>query len=144
MKKQNNTLTGHYWFWVVVILVVGVLGYVLKLDMPDKNGTRGDTQKAMSGGVRLVLEVNNQRRIFEGPANEGTTILDALYYASKAGNLDLRYYVDGGKVIVDSLAKIFPVVNKDWHFYLNGKLVDSTAINKIPARKGDVIEVKFE
>lgn len=126
----------NYWFWVVVILVVGVSFFYITFNLPASNG--GDS-------ARLTIKFDaNDTRAFEGPVIKDMTILQALNSASRGGDLDIRYSL--GKDGSVNLASIGGSFNgaKSWHFYLNGELIKTGELDKVRIKKGDLIEARYE
>ncbi len=126
----------NYWFWVVAVLVTGVSFFYISFDLPLPN----------SGNLaRLTIEFGKDNvKMFEGPVGDDMTVLQALNSSSSGGGFDLRYSLDeNGNV---NLASINGAINgpKNWHFYLNGELIEVGKLGKIKISGGDSIEVRYE
>jgi len=129
--NMDNNLFKNYWFWVVVILVVGILFFYLPMPGFDKP-------------AQLTIKFNDGNvRTFEGPVEGDMTILQALLSASRGGDFDVKYSLNGNNV---NLASIGNVVNgpKEWHFYLNGQEVRTADIGTTQIKRGDLIEARYE
>ena len=126
----------NYWFWVVVVLGVGVSFFYITFNLPVSNS--GDS-------ARLVIKFNaNDTRTFEGSVVKDMTALQALLSASRGGGFDVRYSLDkDGSVNLASIGKSFNGA-KNWHFYLNGGLIKAGELDKVKIKKGDLIEAKYE
>jgi hypothetical protein len=129
---MNKSLAKNYWFWVAVILAVGV--FFFYVPVPGSNKPARLTIKFEEGKVRA----------FEGPVEGDMTILKALLSASRGGGFDVRYYLDEDGNI--NLLSIDQSVNgpKKWSFYLNGGSVRTEDIDKVKIKKGDLIEAIYE
>ncbi len=126
----------NYWFWVVLVLVVGVSFFYISFNLPASDS--GDS-------ARLTIKFDaNDTRIFEGPVVKDMTALQALLSASRGGGFDVRYSLDKDGVV--NLASIGSSFNgaKSWHFYLNGELMMAGELDKTIIKKGDLIEVRYE
>ncbi len=126
----------NYWFWVVLVLAVGISFFYITFNLPASNG--GDS-------ARLVIKFGeNDARTFEGPVVKDMTALQALLSASNGGGFDVRYSL--GKDGNVNLASIDGAMNgpKNWHFYLNGELVKTGELDKVRIKKGDLIEARYE
>ena len=126
----------NYWFWVVLILVVGVSFFYITFNLPASNG--GDS-------ARLTIKFGDgQTRVFEGAIEKDMTVLRALNSASRGGGFDVRYSLDKNGGV--NLASIGNAINgpKNWHFYLNGELIKTGELDKVRINKGDLIEARYE
>lgn len=95
---------------VAQILLVIILGCLIFLaDWSFKN-TGSDT-------AYLELQINGQRRAFEGSVSEDMTLLDALYLASHAGNIEFRYTLQPQANA--SILQISGINQKNYEVYLN-------------------------
>jgi hypothetical protein len=126
----------NYWFWVVAVLVIGVSFFYVSFDLPASNSRNL---------ARLTIEFDKDNvKTFEGPVVDGMTVLQALNSASLGGGFDFRYSLDKDGSV--SLASIGGAVNgpKNWHFFLNGKLIEIEKLDKIKISGGDSIEARYE
>lgn len=126
----------NYWFWVVIVLAVGISFFYMTFNLPASNP---------GNLARLTIKFDKDNaRAFEGPVDENMTALQALIYASYGGSFDFRYFLDKNGYI--NLASIDGATNgpKNWHFYLNGKWVEAGEIGKIKIKNGDSIEARYE
>lgn len=126
----------NYWFWVVVVLVVGISFFYITFNLPVSNS--GDS-------ARLTIKFDaNDTRAFEGPVTKDMTALQALLSASRGGGFDVRYSLDkNGGVNLASIGKSSNGA-KSWHFYLNGELLKAGELDKVIIKKGDLIEARYE
>ncbi len=126
----------NYWFWVVLILVVGISFFYITFNLPASNS--GDS-------AQLTIKFGDgQTRAFEGAVEKDMTVLQALNSASRGGSFDLRYFLDKSGDV--NLASIDGAMNgpKNWHFYLNGELIKTEGLDKVKINKGDLIEARYE
>ncbi len=126
----------NYWFWVVLILVIGISFFYVTFNLPVSNP--GDS-------ARLTIKFGDgQTRAFEGAVEKDMTVLQALNSASRGGGFDVRYSL--GKDGSVNLASIDSLFNgaKSWHFYLNGGLIEAGELDKVRIKKGDLIEARYE
>jgi len=129
---MGKSLAKNYWFWVVVVLIIGAFFLYVPVPGFDKP-------------ARLTIKFDDGKvRAFEGPVVENMTVLQALLSASYGGNFDVRYSLNEDGSI--NLSSINGMTNgpKRWNFYLNGKLIGSGEISKVKIRKGDSIEARYE
>ena len=129
---MDNTIVKNYWFWVVVILIVGAFFFYLPVPGSDKP-------------ARLTIRFDDGKvRAFEGPVEKNMTVLQALISASYGGGFDLRYSLNEDGSI--NLASINSTINgpKKWHLYLNGELIGAEEMNRVKIKKGDSIEARYE
>lgn len=132
---MDDKLLKNYWFWVAAIVVGAVFIFYFRFDLPSA---------ATQAGMTIYFE-NGETRKFAGPVESDMTILEALYSASVNNGFDFRYSIDKNGVL--QIAKIGSAINfgnRSWHFYLNGRQVDTGNINNIKIKVGDSIEVKYE
>ena len=126
----------NYWFWVVLVLVVGISFFYVTFNLPTSSP---------GNSAKLTIKFDgNKARTFEGPVEKNMTVLQALLSASRAGSFDFRYFLDKSGSV--NLASINGAVNgpKSWHFYLNNELMDIRDISKIMIKSGDFIEARYE
>lgn len=101
------------------------------------------SQKNMAS---LFLALDDQTRMFEGEVIEGMTILDALNASVRAGEIKLRYAVNGKNetniMELNGYLNHFP--NERLAIYLNAQAVNFRDINKIIIKAGDKIKITFE
>ena len=126
----------NYWFWVVLILVVGISFFYIAFNLPVSDS--GDS-------ARLIINFDtNNGRTFEGPIIKNMTALQALLAASRGNDFDVRYSLDkDGNVNLASIGDSFNGA-KSWHFYLNGELLTAGELDKTRIKKGDLIEARYE
>lgn len=133
---MDQNFIKNYWFWVVVILVFSVSMFYVKLDLPSP---------AVSQASLIVNFGDDKIRQFEGPAEQDTTILQALYSSSMGGNFEFIYSVDQNNHAV--VASIGGIPNNGvgvWNFYLNKTKVPTEEISVTKVQAGDLVEVKYE
>ncbi len=126
----------NYWFWVVLILVVGISFFYVTFKLPASN---------LGDSARLTIKFGDgQTRAFEGAVEKDMTVLQALNSASRGGGFDLRYFLDKSGDV--NLASIDGAINgpKNWHFYLNSELIKVRELDKVGIKKGDLIEARYE
>jgi len=140
---ENNFLK-NFWFWVVIILVAGVFLFYVKV--PSPNQVSPSASPSVSGNARLeIFSADAQIGTFQGPVTENMTILNVLNSVSKGGGLTFRYVASkNGDITLLSLDNISNTAIKKWQFYLNGEIVNTSRIDKVIIKSGDLIEVKFE
>ena len=129
---MDNTIAKNYWFWVVMILIIGAFFLYVPVPGSDKP-------------ARLTIKFDDGRaRAFEGPVIENMTVLQALLSASYGGSFDVKYSLNEDGSI--NLSSINGTANgpKKWNFYLNGEPIGSGEINKVKIKKGDSIEARYE
>ncbi|MEX2052899.1 MAG: hypothetical protein WD898_01580 [Candidatus Paceibacterota bacterium] len=140
---MNDSPLKNYWFWVLLIIVVGIVFFSLKIDLPAN-----DTEQNGDKQARLVIYFDSGARAFEGEPNGEMTVLEALYAAATNGNFDVRYRVmDDGDIDLYSIENFVHNnhgSDREWRFYLDGNLIDSTDIGRTEIEKGDLIEIKYE
>jgi hypothetical protein len=126
----------NYWFWVVVVLAVGISFFYITFNLPASNP--GDL-------ARMTIKFDKDNaRAFEGPVDKDMTVLQALLSASRGGSFDFRYSLNKNGYV--NLASINGATNgpKSWRFYLNGNPVKTEEIGKIKIKNGDLIEARYE
>lgn len=130
------SIAKNYWFWVFMILVIGAFFFYVAFDSPTFH---------YGGSARLTMKFGQAKiRAFEGPVDEGMTILRALISSSYGGNFNFRYSLDkDGNV---NLASIDGAINgpKSWHFFLNNEPIDVKELSKIRIKSKDLIEARYE
>lgn len=119
-----------------MILIVGISFFYLTFNLPGSN---------TANSARVTIKFDSAKvRAFEGPVEGNMTVLQALLFASRGGDFDVRYFLSkDGNV---NLASIGETVNgqKSWHFYLNGNPVKTEEIVKIKIKSGDLVEARYE
>ena len=140
-KMEKKPLVESYWFWVLVIVVVGGLFVFFKVNLPASPAGGPADQS------QLVLDFGNgEVRQFQGLVIPGMTVLDVLNSASLGGNFDFRYSIDDDGTL--KVAKIGDIANladrPSWHFYLNGKPINVGDLGHTTIKAGDQIEAKYE
>ena len=132
---EKKPLVESYWFWVLVIVVIGGLFVFFRVELPQSN----QSNLALDFGDGEVKQ-------FQGPVIAGMTVLEAIYSASLGGNFDFRYSINADGAL--SVAKIGDVANLNgmygWHFYLNGVPIEVADIDQTKIKAGDLIEAKYE
>ncbi|MBI2063347.1 MAG: hypothetical protein HYT61_03900 [Candidatus Yanofskybacteria bacterium] len=132
---MKSELSKKHLTWIAVVLVLGAALFYFKVDL---------SRNAMNAQLSINFP-DGQSRKFEGPVVTDMTVLEALYSSFLGDNFELKYSMREDNSVV--LAKIGDAVkfgNHDWHFYLNGKPVKTSDINKIRIKAGDFIEVDYE
>ncbi|OGN08781.1 MAG: hypothetical protein A3J46_04400 [Candidatus Yanofskybacteria bacterium RIFCSPHIGHO2_02_FULL_41_11] len=93
----------------------------------------------------LVIDMGNQKRVFEGQATGDMTILDTLVLSSEAGDISLQYGFNEKKeaqiISLDGYSAYDPV---EFMFFLNSKAVNASEINKLSVQPGDTIKVEVK
>lgn len=141
---MGNKNLKNYWFWVLVVVLAGGFFLFFKVDLPvSPVGGPAD----QFGQSYLVLDFgNNISRKFQGSVAADMTLLEAIYSASIGGDFDFRYIADDGGLV--AVSKIDEAVNltggPNWHFYLNGALVDQAVLGKVKIKAGDRIEARYK
>lgn len=130
------SIAKNYWFWVFLILVIGVFFFYATLNLPVSSS---------EDSARLTIKFDGDKmRIFEGPVRKDMTVLQALISASYGGSFDFRYSLDkNGNVNLTSIDGAFNGP-KNWHFFLNSKPVDTRELGKIMIKSEDLIEARYE
>lgn len=129
---MKNLLKNRIFWIIVIILVFGFsTGFFKDLFRPENTY------------ARLELNLEKERRAFEGKVEEDTTILNALIAASIGGNFEVNY------VILNDETKVYKIDGvsagmKNLNFYLNNSKVETKEIHKIKIKPGDKILVKYE
>ena len=96
---------------------------------------------------RLEIDINNQKRVFEGGTVSGMTVLDALSASASAGKLLFKYAIDPdtSKLTVFTLdGYTSGLSTKTLAVYLNHQKIEVDKIQSIPIKAGDGITVKLE
>lgn len=130
-----SQLLKKYWTGVAAVLVLVIIFLYTKVNLP---------QNLTNAQLAIHFE-NGKIRKFEGTVVNNMTMLEALYSSSAGDEFDLRYSIGKDGSVV--LAKIGDAINfgdKNWHFYLNGKPVKTSDINRTKIKAGDLIEAKYE
>ena len=136
----------NYWFWVVLVLVIGIFFFYITFNLPaSPKLQRGEPVSNSGDSARLVVKFGeNDTRTFEGLVVKDMTVLQALLSASRGGGFDVRYYLDkDGSVNLASIGSSFNGA-KSWHFYLNSELITAGELDKVRINKGDLIEARYE
>lgn len=91
-----------------------------------------------SNTAYLELQINGQRRAFEGRVGEDMTLLDALYLASRAGNIEFQYIPRANA----SILQISGIDQKNYEVYLNSTKVPLDQLNNRKISVSDSAIVK--
>src|SRR3989344_7853330 len=91
----------------------------------------------------LVIDLDGQKRIFEGETFKGMTILDAINISTNTGKITFIYALTADGVNIAALGDYSNTSLTDkFLFYLNSKPIAPSQINKIVIKAGDRIEIK--
>lgn len=96
---------------------------------------------------RLEIDINGQKRVFEGGVVDDMTVLDAISASALAGSLTFRYAVnpDDNKLTVLSLdGYVSGSSTKPLAVYVNRKKVEVERMHSTPIRAGDGVTIKLE
>ena len=115
---------------ILLLIVLGCLIFLIKWSLKDTN----------SNMAYLELQVNGQRRAFEGRVGEEMTLLDALYLASRAGNIDFKYTPQPQANA--SILQLSGIGQKEYEIYLNSIRVSLDRLNTERIRANYNIIVK--
>ncbi|MDO8495186.1 MAG: hypothetical protein Q7S32_01500 [bacterium] len=124
-------------WWPVLILIAAAVALLFFIPL----------EKVSSQEGQLILDFGNgQKRVFQGPVDENTSVLLALYSSSEQGGFTVRYFLDdAGNSRVQSIGE---AVNEEygrmWHFFLNDEVIAETELNRTMLKRGDVVEAKFQ
>lgn len=115
-------------------MAVGILIFFVRFELPQ------------SRAVLIINFENGLSRKFEGPVMPGTSVIQAIYAASLNGRrFDIKYHIDAdGNVNLASINKFINVGVHNWHFYLNGRPIETKDLDRIKLKAGDLIEAKYE
>lgn len=120
---------------IAAVLIVGAAFFYLKFNL-----------SLSSAGAQLIINFENgQGRKFAGAVVADMTILEALHASSRGDSFELRYSLQKDGTV--ALARIGDAINfgeRNWHFYLNKKQINTADIGKIKIEAGDFIEAKYE
>ena len=123
---------------MLLAILIGVIYLTkLSLNLPDSNTV---------GLATLAINLETEKRLFEGEVVKDMTMLDALNAAVSVGNIKLNYTVDksGNVDIIKIDGHTNGISDKYFVFYLNSKEVSSEKLNKTTVRNGDRIEIRFK
>ena len=115
---------------ILLLIVLGCLIFLIKWSLKDTN----------SDMAYLELQVNSQRRAFEGRVGEEMTLLDALYLASRAGNIDFKYTPQPQANA--SILQLSGINQKEYEIYLNSTKIPLDRLSTERIRANDNIIVK--
>ncbi len=135
---MDNRAFKNFWFWVVLVLVIGA-GFYLKINLPS-------SKTVLSQQARLVVDLGGgKKRVFEAVLHEDTTVLRALYSASSNDGLNFRYYINkNGDIVLMSMLGAIDFKGASWHFYFNQMLIKTAELDRVRVRTGDLIEARYE
>jgi len=114
---------------ILLLIVLGCLIFLIKWSLKDTN----------SDMAYLELQVNSQRA-FEGRVGEEMTLLDALYLASRAGNIDFKYTPQPQANA--SILQLSGINQKEYEIYLNSTKIPLDRLSTERIRANDNIIVK--
>jgi len=103
-----------------------------------------DKELGTSKTASLILNINGNKREFQGQIISGMTILDALLVSTQAGEINLKYSLNN-----DNQTTIFELnshkiyFQDQINFYLNSKKIKTEDINKIKLDNSDMVEIKL-
>ena len=141
--KYKKLLTGFFKkpLFAQIILLMALAG-IISFFKPSFDFSNGNT----SGLATLVINLETEKRVFEGEVVKAMTMLDALNAAVSVGNIKLNYAIDksGDVNIMEIDGHTNGVDNKYFVFYLNSKKVAAKDLNKKPVYNRDRIEIRNE
>lgn len=128
-------------FFVQVILLIALIGIIsffkLSFDLSSNNN---------SDLATLFINLETEKRFFEGEVVKDMTILDALSAAATVGKIKFNFAIDESSNVnimeIDGHAN--GINNKYFIFYLNSKQVAAKDLNKEAVHGGDRIEIGFQ
>ena len=115
---------------ILLLIVLGCLIFLIKWSLKDTN----------SDTAYLELQVNGQRRAFEGRVGEEMTLLDALYLSSRAGNIDFKYTPQPRANA--SILQLSGIAQEKYEIYLNSIGIPIERLSTERIRANDNIIVK--
>ena len=123
---------------LLLMVLIGIIYFFrLSLDLSNNN---------TSSVATLFINLETERRLFEGEVVKEMTILDALNAAVSIGKIRLNYAIDksGNVNILEIDGHTNGVDNKYFTFYLNSKKIAQEDLNRKTIRGGDKIEIRNE
>jgi len=123
---------------LLLMVLIGIIYFFrLSLDLSNNN---------TSSVATLFINLETERRLFEGEVVKDMTILDALNAAVSIGKIRLNYAIDksGNVNILEIDGHTNGVDNKYFTFYLNSKKIAQEDLNRKTIRGGDKIEIRNE
>lgn len=126
-------------FWLFLALA-GLLGFLIVSKIFPEFGLSSEKT------ARLEIEINDQKRAFEGEVVGGMTVLDALQASVLAGNISFQYKpTNNGGLIINSLNGYNADKNaRPILFYLNSVSVAAEKIGSTTISPGDTIIIVAE
>lgn len=126
-------------FQVALLILLLIIVYLFK---PSLNLS----QKNSSDLALLTINLETEKRSFEGEVIDDMTMLDALNAAVSVGKIKLNYAIDelGNVNIMEIDGHTNGVNNKYFVFYLNSKKISPETLNKEKISHGDSIEIRNE
>lgn len=115
--------------WQLFSVIVLVIGFLF-------------AEQWFNNKAKLVLQVGNQERVFEGEVVRGMTVLDAFNAAMLAGNINLQFAVQNDQTRILELDGIANLTPQNMVFYINSERIDSQRLNKVTVQPQDEIVVK--
>lgn len=137
--KSKELQTNFFLVKVVLIIVgIGILSFIkLSFNLANNN---------TPGLATLFINLETEKRFFEGEVVKDMTILDALSAAVLVGKIKFNYAIDkSGNVNVAEIdGQTNGIANKHFVFYLNSNKIAVKDLNKKEIRGGDEIEIRNE
>ena len=118
---------------IAQILLLIVLGCILLF-------TQWSFQQTSQSTAYLELQINGQRRAFEGRVGEDMTMLDALYSSSKAGNIEFQYTPQ--PQVKANILQLSGLTGSDYEVYLNSVKIPLDRLDATKISANDSIIVK--
>lgn len=138
-KLQTNFFKKPLFIQIILLIVLlGIISFFKpSFNLSDSNP---------SGTATLFINLETEKRFFEGEVVEGMTILDALSMAVSVGKIKFNFTIDesGNVNVLEIDGHINGVSNKYFAFYLNSGKVDPEDLNKELIHNGDRIEIRNE
>jgi len=118
---------------VAQILLLIVLGCVIFF-------AQWSFQRPTLDTAYLELQINGQRRAFEGRVGDDMTMLDALYSSSRAGNIEFQYTPQ--PQVNANILQLSGLTGNDYEVYLNSAKIPLDRLDATKISANDSIIVK--
>ncbi len=131
----------RFFFFGVVIVVLSVVTLLKYHPIRSISSSRSNAEEPLSG-AKLVLDYDNQQRVFQGPLSEQMSFIQALYVAATAGKFDFRYATDHDRTHVMSIDG-HADDGKHWYFYRNNQEIDQSVLHQQIVHERDVLRAEY-
>jgi hypothetical protein len=130
LRDATRRLMDNIIVWQIVAVVVLVAALLVFEELNRKTAT-------------LTIDIDGEKRTFQGEIVEGMTMLDALNASVLAGGIKLQFAIeDNGAKILEFDGYVSEEANSDVYFYLNSEVMSIYEINKAFLRKDDHVLVR--